>query len=309
MYHSLTVAQCGCRTQCCPHCQSTAFRKHGFFFRKDDGRQVRRFRCNGCGKTFSRAGFSVFYRHHHRRVNRLIGQLLTMGMTLRGIARLLGIDKDTVARRLVLCAQLVRHQMSISPAPLAPAQQVQMDELITIEHTKLKPLSVLLVSDPQSWRMLGVVVSRIPASGHLAEKSRQKYGYRADESRAARDQLLAQLKTVIAPDAHFITDSHSAYPAAIKRHFPHATHTTYIGGKGAVSGQGELKKLVWDPLFCINHQLAMCRANISRLFRRSWNTTKRVQRLEDHLALFLLQYNNERRPKRQLEREKLAAAD
>ena len=112
MYQSLTVADSGCRTVCCPHCRSTAFRKHGFYHRKDDGRKVRRFRCSTCSKTFSRAGFSVFYRHHHCRLNARIGQLLTMGMTQRGIARVLGIDKDTVARRLVLLEEVARHKTS-----------------------------------------------------------------------------------------------------------------------------------------------------------------------------------------------------
>jgi len=303
MYQSLTVADSGCRTQCCPHCQSKAFRKHGFFQRKDDGRKVRRFRCNACCKTFSRAGYSVFYRCHHRRLHTLIGHLLTMGMTLRGIARLLRIDKDTVARKLVLLAALTQHKASIDQAGIAKAQRVQFDELITIEHTKLKPLSVMVVSDADTYRILGCVVSRIPASGHLAEKSRKKYGYRPDESYSARHQLMASLTSVIAADAEFITDSHSAYPELIARHFPQARHTRHLGAKAAVSGQGELKKLIWDPLFCINQQLAMLRANISRLFRRSWNTSKRVDRLSDHLTVFQYHYNRDRRKEHRMARE------
>ena len=116
MYQSLTVADSGCRTVCCPHCRSTAFRKHGFYHRKDDGRKVRRFRCSTCSKTFSRAGFSVFYRHHHCRLNARIGRLLTMGMTQRSIARVSGIDKDTVARRLVLLEEVARHKTSVDLA-------------------------------------------------------------------------------------------------------------------------------------------------------------------------------------------------
>ena len=300
MYQSLTVADSGCRTQCCPHCQSTAFRKHGFFHRKDDSRKVRRFRCSHCARTFSRSGFSVFYRHRHRRLNRWVGQLLTLGLTLRGIAQVLRIDKDTVARRLVLLARVARHDVCLDQANRPLARHIQFDELITIEHTKLKPVSVMVVSDTNTWRILGVAVSRIPASGHLAEKSRKKYGYRPDESRAARHHLLASLTPVIAKEAEFVTDEHSAYGAAIRRYFPDATHIRHTGGKGAVSGQGELKKLAWDPLFCINHQLAMHRANISRLIRRTWNTTKRVERLADHLVLFQCHYNRYRRPKKRI---------
>ena len=59
------------------------------------------------------------------------------------------------------------------------------------------------------------------------------------------------------------------------------------GGRGCVTGQGELKKLRFDPLFALNHTCAMLRANINRLFRRTWCTTKKKERLEQHLAVYM----------------------
>jgi hypothetical protein len=47
---------------------------------------------------------------------------------------------------------------------------------------------------------------------------------------------------------------------------PGAVHTTVKGRHGCVVGQGELKKIVFDPLFSFNHTAAMARANINRLF-------------------------------------------
>ena len=54
-----------------------------------------------------------------------------------------------------------------------------------------------------------------------------------------------------------------------------------------MTGQGELKKLRFDPLFALNHTCAMLRANINRLFRRTWCTTKKKECLEDHLAVYM----------------------
>ena len=54
-----------------------------------------------------------------------------------------------------------------------------------------------------------------------------------------------------------------------------------------MTGQGELKKLRFDPLFALNHTCAMLRANINRLFRRTWCTTKKKERLEQHLAVYM----------------------
>ena len=61
----------------------------------------------------------------------------------------------------------------------------------------------------------------------------------------------------------------------------------YNGQKNAAKAEGELKKLRFDPLFSLNHTCAMLRANINRLFRRTWCTTKKKERLEQHLAVYM----------------------
>ena len=55
---------------------------------------------------------------------------------------------------------------------------MQFDDLITIEHTKLKPLSITIAVDKDRRFVLAAEVSTIPAFGLLADKSRKKYGYR-----------------------------------------------------------------------------------------------------------------------------------
>jgi len=74
------------------------------------------------------------------------------------------------------------------------------------------------------------------------------------------------------------------------------THDRYESRRACVAGQGEMKEGGNDPLFCINHQLAMLRARISRLVRRSWTTTKKIECLEAHLALMVEYYNRKKRP-------------
>lgn len=219
------------------------------------------------------------------------------GSTQRGLGRQLRIDKDTVARRIPLLAKLARHREAqrLANAPLA--RTVQFDELITFEHSKMKPLSVAVITDADRWRVLGFEVSRIPASGLLAEKSRKKYGPRPDESIKARQDLFARTAPYIDVEPLVQTDQHGAYPPLVKEYLVDAIHVRFPSAKAAVVGQGELKALKWDPLFCINHQLAMCRANISRLFRRSWNTTKQLERLSDHMALYFDHYNRFSQPK------------
>ncbi|MGZ3809720.1 MAG: transposase, partial [Bacteriovorax sp.] len=56
-------------------------------------------------------------------------------------------------------------------------------------------------------------------------------------------------------------------------------------------GQGELKKVHYDPLFKINHTCAMLRYRINRLVRRTWCTTKKIEMLENHLQIYIAYHN------------------
>lgn len=47
----------------------------------------------------------------------------------------------------------------------------------------------------------------------------------------------------------------------------------------------------FDPIFSINHSLASLRANINRLIRQTWCTTKRPDRLAAHLHLYVSYHN------------------
>ena len=130
MYASLSPQDCGCRTTFCPRCQSGDFKRHGFFKRKDDARRIQRFYCRACQRTFSRAGFSLLYRHWHRRRTELIRRLFSLGVTQRDIARLLKIDKDTVARRLVILGKTARVRM-LRDREEATAIRLRVDGFVT----------------------------------------------------------------------------------------------------------------------------------------------------------------------------------
>jgi hypothetical protein len=79
----------------------------------------------------------------------------------------------------------------------------------------------------------------------------------------------------------------------LRKHFPKATHIQTKGRKSSVTGQGELKKVFYDPLFSLNHTCAMMRAHICRLIRKTWCTTKDPDRLADHIAIYVNYHNRE----------------
>lgn len=277
----------------CPKCVSNhpRYSTHGSFVRNADNRKLVRFKCSLCFTTFSEASSQACYRQKRRDLNPRIRELLCSGVSQRRIARLLKTTRLTVARKLVFLAKQARLKNKRDLEKLATVEHFQFDDLETIEHTKCKPLSVIMAVEKSSRQILGFRVSQMPAKGHLAAISRKKYGYREDHRYIGRRKLFEALLPKVSPTAVIESDESPHYTEDVKKWFPKATHKPFKGVRGCVAGQGELKKQGYDPLFSLNHTFAMLRANINRLFRKTWCTTKTPQRLVDHLELYVNYHN------------------
>jgi hypothetical protein len=79
------------------------------------------------------------------------------------------------------------------------------------------------------------------------------------------------------------SDAKSAYPAIIKSVMPNA-HINQRISRGK-------SKAVHDPMFTLNHTCALLRHDLSRLSRKTWVTTKKAERLQMHLDLYIAWQN------------------
>ena len=204
---------------------------------------------------------------------------------------MLRINLKTVVRKFILLGIHSQEILNELNKTHSPSTIVEFDDLETFEHSKCKPLSVTMMVEHNSRRILNYRVARMPAKGLLAAISRQKYGKRKDERRAARNCLFQALKPHISESALIKSDMNPSYVSEVRAHFSKARHQVFKGRRGCVVGQGELKAIGFDPIFSLNHTFAMLRANINRLFRRTWNTTKKPERLDLHIALYVLYHN------------------
>jgi hypothetical protein len=157
----------------------------------------------------------------------------------------------------------------------------------------MKPLTISLAVDAKRRYILGTAVAPIGAFGHLAELSRKKYGRRPNHHKKALKNLFETMAPTIAPGALVKSDEHTFYSAFVSEYLPGREHRRHPGGRGAIAGQGELKKLKYDPLFMLNHTCAFLRANINRLVRRTWCTTKKPAMLQRHLDILVDFYNQD----------------
>ena len=267
----------------------------GFFFRRSSYRKIQRFRCKRCGRSFSQATASACFGQHKREVNLPLWRLLGSGVSMRRSAKLVGIHQNTVARKLAFLGAQAREDqkkflIKLTQGGRVKLSTVQFDEMETFEHTKCKPLSLALAVN-KSRHILGIEVSSMPAKGLLSAIARRKYGPRADEREDGLGKLFKTILPLTTADVELRSDQCPRYPGLVKKYYPHAAHHTTKGGRGCSIGQGELKKLRFDPLFALNHTAAMIRANVNRLFRRTWCTTKKPQALYDHLSIYVSYHN------------------
>lgn len=281
-------------TVSCPHCTLDTSKesprpnivRSGRFYRRSDSRWVQRFSCRNCSRSFSHATSHPCYRQKKRQMNEPLRRLLVSGVSQRRAALILNLNRTTVVRKFRFLAAISRltFQHALERSPLATT--VEFDDMETFEHSKCKPLSITLAVESKSRRILGFRVSRMPAKGTLAHTARKKYGPRPDERPKARKELFSHIKPFIAIGAEIKSDQNPHYPKDVKAFFPLSQHRAFKGRRGCVVGQGELKRGGFDPLFSLNHTCAKLRADINRLFRRTWCTTKIPERLADHIAIY-----------------------
>ena len=265
--------------------------RFGFYQRSNDHVRVQRFLCRACQKTCSASTFSDCYQQKKRHLNGIIAKLLAGGYSQRRTAFDLGINRKTVVRKFILLGLAAKRGLLRYQRLHPQVAHMQFDDLETSIHSKCLPASITLAVEQGSRRILGFRVSQMPAKGKLAKISRAKYGHRRDDRKTARRELFAELKPLLSERAIIFSDMNPHYKADVAEFFPLARYKTTKGRRGCVVGQGELKRGGYDPLFSLNHTFAMLRANMNRLFRRTWCTTKKIERLELHVALYAVNHN------------------
>ena len=141
--------------------------------------------------------------------------------------------------------------------------------------------------------ILGFQVSRMPVSGHLAKISGKKYGKRSDDRVKGITQLFDSLSQHFRSSINISSEECPFYKGVVKKYFPIANYNQYLGKKGFISSQSQIKKDSFGPIPSTIH-FAMMRANISRIIRKKWNTTKKIECLINHLNIYAWLHNTKK---------------
>jgi len=125
-------------TEACPNPECARYGQKGQgnivangSYRSKGGEEIRKFVCRICGRSFVSRSGTIFYDLRTGEEKVLLAlKLLVKGMTLRGVADVLGVKLDTVSRWLRLAAE---HSERVNEALLRElsVSQVELDALWT----------------------------------------------------------------------------------------------------------------------------------------------------------------------------------
>jgi transposase-like protein len=269
----------------------------GRYPRTCDGRTVQRFLCLECRRTFSTQTFRVDFRlRKPQLIHDLIGPFVSK-VTHRQAARILGCTRKTIAHRLELlgrhCRDFHLRRLELAGEHGGLRGTFQLDELETFEHSRrLAPVTMPVLVERKSYFVVDLETAALPCRGGLSQKNRERKQRREIEHglrrSGSREAVMKCFDTLARHHARggpvkVQTDKKSSYRTILARRFgsclAHERHSSIA------------KRDYSNPLFPINHTLAMMRDGVSRLVRRTWAASKLREKLARHAWIWIVWRN------------------
>ena len=259
----------------CKKCNSESVSKAGSYTAR--GIKVQRFKCSACLGTFSKRTNSKYYRKRVQRKASMITSMYCEGMSLRAIGRVLKINRKTVEKYFLEASYEAReaHSKTLSEGEIVTTY-IQCDEMETFEHGHKRPLGIQLAIRPKTGQIITAKVCRIPMRAVTATKqAKQEYAVLNTRSRT-KAEMLIEVSKVIEEGGTIRSDGKYLDRSMLKTILPTATYKT---------------STTPDDIFMLNKICLKIRQDISRMRRRTLSTTKKMERLQNHLDLYV-HYNN-----------------
>lgn len=268
--------------------ESRFYWRHGSYVARCRSEPVPRFRCRYCRKGFSRQTFRHDYRDRRPDANVLLFQLLASGVGLRQSTRVTGLRPTSVQKKMRKMGRTFRwlHRNLCTRLPAGKA--FLLDEEETYEGASIRPLTMPVLMERESWFVVALAVGPIRRLAPLGTKRRawqdheeRHKGPRRDRSKRCVELTLGRLGQCLGAEPFVLrTDEKASYKTAVRERFGRrAQHETTLGS---------LARTTSNPLFAINTTMAMTRDNNGRLRRKTWLVTKRARCLRLQLQIFLV---------------------
>lgn len=276
----------------CPYCSNPEYIKKGYYKTKHNGQPVPRYRCKSCRKLFSTQSLKSTYRQKKPGLNKLIFNWYCSGVTQRRIAKNLGCNRKTVARKFFYLSLIAkfRHEADIKSGNLQ-SSHIEFDEMETYEHSIGKPISMAIAVDSESGKIIDINAASIKFHTKGKHRYLLKYGDRPSLRRTAIQSTLQTISLIASKNAKIVTDSKGDYGLLIKKWVDGAKHIKKTRKPPRDLSVTTHRRNKEDDMWRINHTCAKLRHDLVRLGRKTWSTTKAMWALQAHLYLYIA-FNN-----------------
>lgn len=296
----------------CPACKSKDYYKNGHYHIKRMNRYYPKYKCKQCGKYFSFRNDRDQNNFYKRELLLDIFLNYTSHQSIRRMALNFrekhGVgSKNTIARYVdYLGAKAREHHERMLKAGKLNTAIVQFDEMEHYINSKYEMVSIVVAVCGTTGRVIALESCEIKCKGKLGATPNGKFinKTRTDKRDVAFKETFRKMRGVFrTPNIIIVSDAKPAYRLVIKKEFGppyNLTHQQEMSrGKNTPRSTLAFKKAtgatpqekVDDPLFWLNHLCAELRYNVNRLDRKSWNTSKSIEKLQNHLYIFIARHN------------------
>jgi len=262
----------------CQFCNSENLKKRGSYQTKTG--KVQRYQCKACNKLQSKRTFSENYRMRKQRLAKKIEALYCERMSLRGIGRVLKINRKTVEKYFLKMAKKaqIENLKNLDNRGIVTSY-IQFDSLETFEHTKRRPLGIHISIRAKTGELISAKVHKTDIRAlSVSQEKIKEWNSQTNQMQSLSEMLLETKKVFNRINTTIACDGYR----------PQINLTKEICDESFVNVSilPENKKI--DLTF------RKLRNDISRLSRKSLCSTKKAERLQNHLDLYI-NYNNQNR--------------
>ena len=242
---------------------------------------LRRFRCLSCFRTFSIRRFSVEFRLHKPECTEAALFHFVSSVSLRQAARSgkHHLCRQSLERRLLRFGLHGQRLLRRSARLLSLSGDFYLDEAESFETSRLKyPLTIPILVHGKSRFTLSAHVDSLPARASV-RKRYPDLPRRPNHSNFVVSRALERFVRVAEAGSVLKTDRKPSYRSLLRGLDPERkiTHQRF---------SSTIRRDQWNPIWVINHTLAMQRDGCSRLRRRTWCHAKRALQLWAHLGVY-----------------------
>jgi len=185
------------------------------------------------------------------------------GVSQRRIARNFGVNPKTVVRKFLFLVEQarIRHAGLLSTLARSPTklELLQFDEMESFERSKCLPVSIPLVVDPITRRIIGIRACSMPAKGLLTRISYRKYGPRRDDRAKTASELFSSIQNVINENSDLDDGSESKISRVDKKAFSkciahHSEGTARLCGRTRGTKKWGIRSNFFAKSHCCNDQ-------------------------------------------------------